>query len=230
MLFKTCCECNLQLRGDQFKKLSKAKDGLNYKCKSCCAQHRRDNLEHFTAIDKASRDRHKEKRNEKSKAYYQEHKEQKKIYDAQYYASKRKKHGPKKLKFKRTKADINYRIRVNISRSISGKLRNNNSSKNGKSILDVLPYTMQELRNHLESQFEAWMNWQNYGVYRVSKWNDNEISTWTWNIDHIIPHSLFNYTSMTDQSFQDCWSLSNLRPLNSKQNLLDGVSKIRHNK
>jgi hypothetical protein len=72
------------------------------------------------------------------------------------------------------------------------------------------------------------MIWQNYGRYDATKWNDNDPFTWTWQIDHIVPQSTFHYTSMEDQSFRDCWALSNLRPLSAKQNFLDGVSRIRH--
>ena len=72
------------------------------------------------------------------------------------------------------------------------------------------------------------MNLNNYGKYNSKTWNDNDPSTWTWQIDHIIPHSTFKYTSMKDNEFKKCWSLSNLRPLNSKQNFLEGVKRIRH--
>lgn len=42
------------------------------------------------------------------------------------------------------------------------------------------------------------------------------------------PHSLFNYSSSQDEDFRKCWALSNLRPLSSKQNHADGVSRARH--
>jgi hypothetical protein len=35
---------------------------------------------------------------------------------------------------------------------------------------------------------------------------------------------------MDCQEFKDCWALSNLRPLNAKQNFWDGVNRIRHEK
>jgi hypothetical protein len=30
------------------------------------------------------------------------------------------------------------------------------------------------------------------------------------------------------QCFKDCWALANLRPLSAKQNLMDGVTRARH--
>jgi hypothetical protein len=87
---------------------------------------------------------------------------------------------------------------------------------------------MQELKEHLEKQFEPWMNWNNYGIYKKSQWNNDNMTTWTWQIDHIIPHSDLSYISMEDENFQRVWSLDNLRPLSAKQNNLDGVLRVRH--
>jgi hypothetical protein len=107
-------------------------------------------------------------------------------------------------------------------------LRQVGSSKNGQSILQCLPYTIAELRNHLENQFELWMTWENWGNYDPTTWDDSDPTTWTWQLDHIIPHSIFAYASMEDQAFKDCWALSNLRPLSAKQNIKDGCARIRH--
>lgn len=100
-----------------------------------------------------------------------------------------------------------YRIKKNISKMIWDALKNNNSSKGGKSVWSYLPYTKEDLRKHLESQFSDWMTWDNYGQ---------------WHIDHIKPRSSFNYKTMTEQAFIDCWSLSNLRPLCKIENLKKG--------
>ena len=114
------------------------------------------------------------------------------------------------------------KLRKALSSSIRSKLLENNSSKNSSSILKYLPYSVQDLKSHLEKQFEDWMNWKNYGSYRHQSWIDDDQSTWTWQIDHIIPHSNFKYSSMEDEEFTACWALTNLRPLSSKQNLSDG--------
>ena len=74
------------------------------------------------------------------------------------------------------------------------------------------------------------MNWQNKGSYRVKTWDDNDQTTWKWQIDHIIPQSDLPYTSMEDDNFKKCWALENLRPLSAKQNIFDGTNRVRHNK
>lgn len=50
--------------------------------------------------------------------------------------------------------------------------------------------------------FELWINWNNYGVYRSSTWNDQDSSTWAWQIDHIIPQSRLPYDSMEHSNFK----------------------------
>lgn len=128
---------------------------------------------------------------------------------------------------KKLKEDPVFKLRQRVSNSVKAAIKRCGSSKNG-SILKHLPYSVKTLKEHLESQFEPWMNWDNHGVYNSKTWNDNYSSTWTWQIDHIIPHSDLPYNSMSDENFIRCWSLSNLRPLSAKQNLEDGVRRVRH--
>lgn len=82
-------------------------------------------------------------------------------------------------------------------------LKKCNSSKNGESCSKYLLYTIQELKDHLESLFEPWMNWDNQGVYRIKNWNDNDSSTWTWQIDHIIPKEDLPFLNMEEDNFKN---------------------------
>lgn len=97
----------------------------------------------------------------------------------------------------------------------------------GKSFRGFL-YTVDELISHIESLFEPWMNWQNYGKYNKITWNDEDILTFCWNIDHIIPLSNLPHSSMDEENFKIAWSLNNIRPYSAKQNCIDGVNRIRH--
>lgn len=60
--------------------------------------------------------------------------------------------------------------------------------------------------------------------------DDNDSSTCTWQIDHIVPQSNLPYTSVVDKNFKLCWSSLNLRPCSAKQNILDGSNKVRNKK
>ena len=50
---------------------------------------------------------------------------------------------------------------------------------------DILECSFEEFKLYLESKFEPWMNWSNYGVY------DGLLNS-GWDIDHIIPLSSAN--------------------------------------
>ena len=96
------------------------------------------------------------------------------------------------------------------------------------STLQMLGCSIDELKQHLESRFQPGMTWNNYGIYDINTWNDEDSSTWTWQIDHIIPQSDLPYTSMTDENFKKCWALKNLRPYSAKLNLIEGAQGTRH--
>ena len=145
---------------------------------------------------------------------------------ARKISNKRSKEKAKLLR----KTNPEYRLKKNVSYSIWSMLTKNGSSKKGQSSSKYLPYNFNQLKEHIEAQFEPWMNWKNYGVFTPSTWNDDDQNTWTWQLDHIIPHSDLPYLSMTDDNFKKCWSLNNLRPYSAKQNMIDGVKRIRHNK
>jgi hypothetical protein len=148
---------------------------------------------------------------EYNKLYSQEHKEEKN----KYYRDRRKN-------------DPIYNLRRVVSSSIYVMIKSQGSSKKRNSIVDFLPYSILEIKDHLERQFEPWMTWNNQGKYDSKTWKDDDPTTWTWQIDHIIPHSTFKYSSMEDDNFIKCWDLSNLRPYSAKQNLLDGANRVRH--
>ena len=122
----------------------------------------------------------------------------------------------------RYKNDPIHRFRKNISKYVCMCLRQKGSNKNGESILKYLPYTMDQLIEHLRSKFEPWMTLENHGNYRLKDWDDNDQSTWVWHIDHIIPQDALPYASMEDENFKKCWALENLRPLSAKENIKKG--------
>ena len=120
---------------------------------------------------------------------------------------------------KRIATDPKYRLRKLVKRRIKHMLQGECS---GESMLKYLDYTLKDLKLYLESQFEPWMNWNNWGTYDSRIWDDKDQSTWTWQIDHITPQSSFLYDSMDHPNFKKCWALENLRPFNAKQNVRDG--------
>ena len=131
----------------------------------------------------------------------------------EYYRGKRK--------------DFCFRLRKNVSRAVNHALKNFESNKAGQSVMKFLSYSVKDLRNHLEGLFEPWMTWDNWGNYDPQSWDDENTTTWTWHIDHIIPQSKLPYDSMEHSNFGECWALRNLRPLASKENIIRGSTSER---
>jgi len=250
---KTCSKCNVEKINEDFPKI-----GLQCKSciKIYRLKYNLDHKKELSESDKLYYNLNKDSQKENKKIYRDNHKIEKREYDKKYreenkdklqeYEAGRKEQNKlyreenkdKILQYNdeyRKNRSINdpaYAFRLIISSSIRKQLRLIGCGKQGLSFLDNVGYTMQDFIEHIERQFlepgNEWMNWQNHGKYKWREWDDNNTATWKWQLDHIIPHSTFQYTSMEDQSFRDCWALSNLRPLSAKQNLLDGVNRIRH--
>ena len=103
----------------------------------------------------------------------------------------------------RRKNDIFYKLHYNFSRQVRKVMK-----KNSVGIFSKLSYTPQQLKVHLETQFDKNMNWDNYGSY--------------WHVDHIVPRDMLRYDSYQHPNFQKCWALSNLQPLEARSNMRKG--------
>lgn len=157
-----------------------------------------------------------------NKQYRQNNKEKLKEKQQQRAAKPEAKEKRNLIAKNKRQNDIFFRLRQNVSSQIYKALKKNGSSKNGDSCFNYLPYTIEELWTHLESQFETWMTRENNSIYDPETWDDNDDTTKTWQLDHIIPQSKLPFTSMEDDNFKKCWELKNLRPLSAKQNISDG--------
>jgi len=220
-------------------------------CKLCTAEYKRiyreENKEAISEWQKEYNLKNKDDLIEKKKIYYKNNSSAIKDKSSSYRKSnpdrikeyrennkKRERDQNKRYK-KKNRKDINkhnndrynnepdFKLRKNLSSTIRRGLIRSQSSKGNESCTKYLPYTFKELKEHLESQFESWMNWDNWGVYNLNTWYDRSSSTWTWQIDHIIPHCSFKYDSMVHPDFKKCWALSNLRPYSSKLNIKEGA-------
>jgi hypothetical protein len=104
---------------------------------------------------------------------------------------------------KTQRLDPKFRILESISQSMRHYLK----GKNGKTWTDLVGYTPEQLRSHIEKRFKEGMTWDNYGK---------------WHLDHIIPVTAFNFQTPNDIDFKKCWSLKNLRPLWARENISKG--------
>ena len=121
-----------------------------------------------------------------------------------YQKTKRQREVSNKYQTNRYKTDIKTHLRINFASLMRARLK----SKTQIGVFRHLGYTVKDLKQHLEKQFDSKMSWDNYGSY--------------WHIDHIVPDSWFTYESEQDEQFKQAWALSNLQPLSKVENLKKG--------
>jgi len=220
---KICIKCLQEKSILDFNKDKRSQDGYRSHCKEC-----------RNKIKKKYRETHKTEIQKAAKTYYKNNKEKLKAQISEYqrkkYAKTRdkliqktmewKRKNPDKVAAARKRYNKSRRIQVRISTSIHNALKIRGSSKAGqKTWGEILNYTVEDLKKHLELQFESGMSWSNYGVGPDK-----------WSIDHIVPDSHFTYSSIKDEGFQRSWSLENLQPMwfnenSSKGNRYSGKHK-----
>jgi 5-methylcytosine-specific restriction endonuclease McrA len=132
--------------------------------------------------------------NRGKKSYWKEkYRIKKRLRDLRYVKTTRK---------QRRAVDSKYRLDSNVGSLMGYSLR---GAKAGRKWCLLVGYSIEDLMEHLEKQFDDKMTWENYGSY--------------WHVDHIKPRSLFKYTTPEEQEFIDCWSLNNLQPLEKMENI-----------
>ena len=182
-------------------------------CSSC--RHKVDLIQ-----KKQYREKYPHKVKESRKTHYSDpdNKKKKQAQDRVYAQNNKEKIQKRQNEW--AKNSIKSRLHTLVSHRIREALLRTGHTKNGGKSFDYLGYSVEELKSHIEKLFEPWMNWKNWGLYKLESWDDNNPETWTWNVDHITPRSQLPYSSMEDENFKKCWALENLRPLSAKVNVL----------
>ena len=106
--------------------------------------------------------------------------------------------------------DLKFTLKHRVGALLRVSLRKGRKSRR---MSEILGYTTDELRTHLEQQFIDAMSWDNFMRGEI-------------HIDHIRPVSSFNITSDSCEDFKTCWALSNLRPMWAKENLSKGAKSV----
>jgi hypothetical protein len=175
---KICNTCKENKPLEEYGKDSSRKDGLDFRCKEC--------------------------RKVTSKRYYEEHSEEHHERTKRWVEKNKERY--RKLENERTKTrrknDPTFRI-SKIMRQHLHRLINEYS----KDVIEKeVGYTSQELRKHIENQWDAHMNWDNYGIL--------------WEIDH--KKSFKSFFEEGETRSRVINSLDNLRPLEVSKNRKKG--------
>ena len=189
MQTKICKDCEEEKTIDHFYKKSGRPGKFVSYCKPCWL------IRNNKSRKKNPNTLARTKKNWKEWSSKEENKQKRREYNKKYYK-------------KRCDEDPFYRLKLRMGSWILRAIKNNDGSKEA-SVWEYLPYTPQQLKEHIENQFEDWMTWENHGN-----------GAGCWNLDHIYPQSLLPYDSLEHPNFQKCWALENLQPLPWKENLL----------
>lgn len=145
------------------------------------------------AKDKIYREENAEKIAEYRKEYRIKNKEVLRINKRNYEKKKRN-------------ADPLYKLKSNIRVAITCALRKKGFSKRSRTY-EILGCSFEDFKLYVESLWEPWMTWENYGLY-------NGEPNYGWDIDHIIPQS----SAEIEEDVIKLNHHTNLRPLCSYYN------------
>jgi hypothetical protein len=224
---KTCTKCNCVFPAttEYFYKKVDGKYGLTTKCKSCAKEcvkkcynkHQNKRLnqkkEYYKSNSTTLNQKNhqyqlinKEKISEQRKQYRQDNIEKIKLAHKTY----RQNNKDKLNKYYQLKAknDLNYKLARNIRSRIKVTIKENRKTK---SSLELLGCSLEQVRQHIESQFQEGMSWSNWSFYG-------------WHIDHIRPISSFDLSDPIQQ--KQCFHYTNLQPLWAKDNLQKGSKDL----
>jgi len=204
----SCCKKILDI-GNFYKDIS-SPDSISYKCKVCdkLSKQAESYKKYKRKADKSYREKNIKKIKNKSKKYAEKNKERIKEYKKQWYLKNKSKVISRVTKRhkERLHSDINYRLSVYLRCRLNSALRHKTSRKSGSFVRD-LGSSIEELKQHLEAQFQPGMTWENHGE---------------WHIDHIKPLASFNLSDRAQ--FLEACHFTNLQPLWAEDNIMKGVN------
>lgn len=197
---KRCSSCKEWLNLKSFCKNRSCWDGLGYQCKSCHGESCRK----YCLVNS-------DKRKESCRKYYFNN-----INKARNANKKWVEKNPQKAR------EINKKSVAKCLATPVGRLNNNvkiavyqslKNGKDGKSTFDFLGYSVEQLREHLETTIPEGYTWDDYMSGKL-------------HLDHIVPISKHNFEKVEDIDFERCWALTNLQLLSASDNLSKG-NKLR---
>lgn len=197
---KKCNKCLLEKELSCFHKNNASKDGRKNICRECFTI---QNREYKKTQNKKYREKNKEELREYHKNYELNNKDKRKEWREK---NRDKLIENRRIYDKKRRQDPLYRMKKNIRNRIYKSIVWVGFKK-GSITEEILGCSFNNFKLHLESKFEDWMNWENYGLY-------NGELNYGWDIDHIRPLCL----SENEEDVIKLNHYTNLQPLCSKMN------------
>ena len=203
---KICTKCGIEKDANEFVKRSALKSGFASRCRKC----------QVNAVMEWNRANPK-KRKEAYRKWRDTHKEHVKAAHRIWSATEKKKESDRRWRRENPEkylASINRAAAVRLS-TLKGRLSLRAASAIRSSLRpgtkanrhweELVDFTVDQLRMHLEKLFKPGMTWENYGT--------------VWHIDHKIPIAAHNFENPFDLDFRLCWSITNLQPMEKLANI-----------
>lgn len=228
MEIKMCAKCKKEYELDKFFFRNDTKKYRNV-CKICMSEQNKKNYdkEKNSEYQKQYLKNNQKKIKEYKQKYYSENQDKLKEKSNEYYKNnlekikeyKQKNHSlileKQRVYYNnRIKNDIVFKNKENVRRLIQLSFKRQGFNKTSKTYV-ILGCSYEEFKQYLESKFESWMTWDNYGLY-------NGTPNYGWDIDHIIPSS----SAITEEELIKLNHFTNLQPLCSYTNRDVKINKV----
>ena len=196
---KICSKCKVEKQLCDFHNNKTNKGGKHCQCKSCTKLNYKYNKKIPIINLEESIERKKIRDLKKS------------LYNKKYREENRERLRVKRNIDKQNRINKNplTKLRFRISNNITVSLKRNGGKKLSKTT-DILGCSFNDFRNYIESLWETWMSWENYGNPKDGVYEPNK----TWDLDHIIPSS----KATTEEEILKLNHYSNFQPLCSHNN------------
>lgn len=155
-------------------------------------------------VTKAYLEKNKEKIKEQKKEYYLKNKDKFINYGKEYRTINRVNLNKKRMDKK--KNNNIFRLSCNSRTLINSAFKQKGFKKLTKTEI-LIGCSFELFKQYLESKFEAWMNWDNYGKY-------NGELNYGWDVDHMIPLS----SAKSEEELLKLLHYDNCQPLCSYTN------------
>lgn len=218
---KDCSKCGETKLLTEYYKRQDGLHGVYARCKDCVSKSQKDSRDRINEATRARKLRDPEGEKLKSRVSREKSKDKDRARSMRWRAENPEAVSRQATEWRKDNPDAAREISSKYNRKIrstaKGRLESNvargvhrgltNGSKAGRRTFDLLGYSPDELKMHLEAQFTDGMTWRNYGE---------------WHVDHVMPLAAFNYETPDDFGFKMAWALTNLQPLWAKDNMSKG--------
>lgn len=187
----SCTKCGEQKPINCFSKVNSSSEKFRKICKKCRCDYQSNRYKSLPEVRarmirlaKESNKRNNELRLIRAAAKYKS--------DA---ATRKRLADNQRARYQLVRNDPIFILKKSISSSL---LRSIGNAKARTHWYEIVGYSVEDLRSHLQKQFVKGMSWENYGA---------------WHVDHITPIASFDFSYNPLGVAKIAWALPNLRPL-----------------